>query len=1350
MAFFLKLLGYGREKKHLVESQWLRCDIDPEQNWEILSELGDGAFGKVYKAYDKERQKLAAVKVLEIPSEDALEDHVAEINILGQCQHPNILKLLEAAYWGHQLWIVVEFCAGGALDGAMMELGHGLAECQIRVVCLQTLLGLQYLHLHKIIHRDLKAGNILLTQHGDIRLADFGVSAVNSQTLQRRSSFIGTPYWMAPEVVMCETCKDAPYDYKADVWSLGITLIELAETQPPNHELNPTRVLLKILKAKPPSLKYCHLWSADFNHFLDKCLHRNPQERLSSTELLEHPFVPKSSDNTPLRELVAEVLAEITEEEDNESLRDCVSTNNFPINGHSQEVHIIDAQAPGGKSSIRTEDTDAEHSLQTPSHGGPMEKIRQKTPLKVQKGESFLKQMQRRSAPSFSEEARASVKWMVDGKNHKNKGREWAKTQDKPLQDIAVNPPNHGLTVNLPSGPEVVMVDSTEVIEDSERKDLDVGMSTSCVSSEDYKEQVDKCLHHTQLPPKENASVNLSPASNTASQALDLFSPLTPIRQHSRWRSSESLSIGTRTLTRTWTVPYTRRQHYTGTWGKFKAELTHGQEETKTESAETTFLSSIDYKQSERLTNLEAGFADDKANEVGDGRIHDTVPKEPYSDHRNDGTQTKCPRSAFHNDTNSVIREHGHSFSNEKRASVRWVTEKVGSEVNMKTRQEKPELSELLTSSGPAPGETTEFSQQEVVSASGKGNKHSNVVRQTTNEGKYICVETPKKNVTSQAGITDNCTTVGITDVYTCGRRDREVFRANPPVHHSQTRRGSVSLPYSSRRLLRRWTMPFSGTERSMAPPFNSTEIETKYRKKENNGLGITSLVTKLDRSDESMGCAGEKGVRTGESNGEKDIIQGCNDVIGAQKRLNFARCSWTVHPTERNGRAILQKNYGQDERRETEDMDTNPEHSEEREDAHSDLNDSASEDTRKTIRITRRFVVDGKEVKVSSCKRKTDESTTDMTERTVRRQELQQLRLLQKEEMKAQSQLEQRMQREREIMFRHIEQEIIGKKQYYEREIEALERQIEQARARREQEHTNRLRQDALRLKAQHQKERNKKKAELKDKWQEEKFLVKQQQELNSALQKLVNEHKKKVISIERENLCKIHSLKRARESVILRLEERHLQEKYQLFRHQLIEQHSLQKHQLRKRHEKEMERLKHYQGILLEELKSQQLQERVRSQKAQRGEARKRQAMFKERLKSQGLSPSEQKERSKQFLQQEIISQKEQTQKMQQKQEQELQKFKEHLEETCRELVQIQEEKMRILQEQETKKLQRLDAEHSMESEQWRERLRLSKENLDTEFAFRQQQISEPGKQPYKESDRRTSWLFLPDSQR
>ncbi|XP_052444721.1 serine/threonine-protein kinase 10 [Carassius gibelio] len=305
-------------KKKTKQYEHVHRDVNPNDIWEIIGELGDGAFGKVYKAQNKETGALAAAKVIETKSEEELEDYMVEIDILASCDHQYIVKLLDAFFYDNKLSIMIEFCPGGAVDATMLELDRGLEEPQIQVVCKQMLEALQYLHSMKIIHRDLKAGNVLLTLDGDIKLADFGVSAKNTKTLQRRDSFIGTPYWMAPEVVMCETMKDAPYDYKADIWSLGITLIELAQIEPPHHELNPMRVLLKIAKSEPPTLEQPAKWSMEFKDFLKKALDRNPETRPTAAQLLEHPFVSSVKTNRPLRELVAEAKAEVMEEiEDN-------------------------------------------------------------------------------------------------------------------------------------------------------------------------------------------------------------------------------------------------------------------------------------------------------------------------------------------------------------------------------------------------------------------------------------------------------------------------------------------------------------------------------------------------------------------------------------------------------------------------------------------------------------------------------------------------------------------------------------------------------------------------------------------------------------------------------------------------------------------------------------------------------------------------------------------------------------------------------------------------------------------------------------------------------------------------
>ena len=176
----------------------------------------------------------------------------------------------------------------GAVDLLMLDLNQHLTEMQIKYIMREVLEALIYLHEQAcVIHRDMKAGNILLTENGCVKLADFGVSSKKKFPADTRNTFTGTPYWMSPEVIACEVDKDKWYDTKADIWSLGITCIELAEIEPPFNEYSATRVLLKISKSDAPVLKFPHLWSKDFNSFISKCLQKNPNDRYDARALLK-------------------------------------------------------------------------------------------------------------------------------------------------------------------------------------------------------------------------------------------------------------------------------------------------------------------------------------------------------------------------------------------------------------------------------------------------------------------------------------------------------------------------------------------------------------------------------------------------------------------------------------------------------------------------------------------------------------------------------------------------------------------------------------------------------------------------------------------------------------------------------------------------------------------------------------------------------------------------------------------------------------------------------------------------------------------------------------------------------
>ncbi|CAB3259442.1 unnamed protein product [Arctia plantaginis] len=320
MSFFNNLkkvlhLGSGNDAKKKKVFNNIRDNFDPSENWDMVGELGDGAFGKVYKAQHKVTGQLAAAKMCVLDNEDDLADFTVEIDILTEVRHPNVVELHEAYFIDNKLWMLLEYCDGGALDSVMAELEKGLNEIQIAYVCREMCRGLQFLHSRKVIHRDLKAGNVLATMTGGVKLADFGVSAKNKSTLQKHDTFIGTPYWMAPEVVLCETFRDNPYDFKVDIWSLGITLIEFAQMEPPNHEMTPMRVLLKIQKSEPPTLDQPSRWSKSFNDFIARALVKDPEKRPTAVELLKHEFVNGDLDSKPLRDLLLEYRAEVVEEE---------------------------------------------------------------------------------------------------------------------------------------------------------------------------------------------------------------------------------------------------------------------------------------------------------------------------------------------------------------------------------------------------------------------------------------------------------------------------------------------------------------------------------------------------------------------------------------------------------------------------------------------------------------------------------------------------------------------------------------------------------------------------------------------------------------------------------------------------------------------------------------------------------------------------------------------------------------------------------------------------------------------------------------------------------------------------
>ncbi|XP_068577075.1 STE20-like serine/threonine-protein kinase isoform X1 [Cebidichthys violaceus] len=1150
MSFFnfrkIFKLGPDRKKK---QYEHVHRDVNPEEIWNIIGELGDGAFGKVYKAQNKQNGTLAAAKVIDTKTEDELEDYMVEIEILASCDHHHIVKLLDAFYFEGKLWILIEFCAGGAVDAIMLELERPLTEPQIRVVCRQTLEALSYLHENKVIHRDLKAGNILLSLDGEVKLADFGVSAKNTKTLQRRDSFIGTPYWMAPEVVMCETSKDRPYDYKADIWSLGVTLIEVAQIEPPNHEMNPMRVLLKIAKSEPPTLMHPSRWSPEFNDFLRRALDKNVDNRWGTLQLLQHPFVTSVTDSRPLRELIAEAKAEVTEELEDSKEEEEEEEPDTPL------------AAPGHKRAPSDASVASSEDDKVPATPSTLESVTEKKeaePAEDRISDKLSDEGLGTSEVDKTEEEKLNE--VSDASNEDLASGLVEHTKDVSSQGpTEPTRPEDGQAEEIPADPAVPQPEEPEDTVGSQELVTDV--------QETEEEQKETQGEKTEDEPTEVIEVEKEPEEVKEEEEKD---PATEKSRDSQEQPEDAPEEP----------------------DSISGEVAQAEEESK-EPDETP------------------------QHKVTDDRIDDSANGTDVNiDMQNRESNVVDTNINGDTETKLSVDESSAVVLLEKEATESQPEEKPVDEQESWTEVDLEEQ---------APTEST-------------------------------------KAVTSE----DSEQVVPCKDV----KEDEEkASRAD-----ESTSQDAVSVP----------------------------ESETDSESKMEHG---SPAVIKPDL--------------------EKDSDSGSSSAADSNSLdLNLSISSF-LSKSKEGGSVSMQESRRQ----------------------------------KKTLKKTRKFMVDGVEVSVTTSKIVTDNDTKSEEMRFLRRQELRELRLLQKEEQRAQQQLSNKLQQQREQIYRRFEQETAAKKRQYDQEVENLEKKQKQTIERLEQDHTSRLRDEAKRIKADQDKElskfqnmlKNRKKEAQQEVGQspkhmrkelmkrikedlallktaeEQEFLQKQQQELDGALKKIIQQHKLEITTIERDCLNHKQQLMRAREAAMWELEERHLQEKHQQLKQQLKDQYFLQRHQLLKRHEKEMEQMHRYNQRLIEEMKNKQTQERVRLPKIQRSEAKTRMAMFKKSIRitaTAAVTPEQERERIKQFASQEDKRQKNERLHQHQKHENQMRDLQLQCDSNIRELQQLQNEKCHLLIEHETQKLKELDEEHSQEIKEWREKLRPRKKALEEEFTRKLQE--------------------------
>lgn len=291
----------------------------------------------MYKAIHKKSGDFFAIKIVEIGTE--IESIKREISILKGCHNENIVNYFGSYFKDDSLWLIMEYCAGGSVIDLARLIGKN--EHLIASILYGSLKGLEYLHKNKKIHRDIKAGNILLDHLGNIKIADFGVSAELLNTFSDKDTVIGTPFWMSPEVI-----SKSKYNKKTDIWSLGITAIEIAEGEPPYSHIHPIRAMFAIKNSPPQGLSNPNLWSAEFNSFVRKCLTIDPKKRPNTKELLNDPFIVKKNKGRKIIQDAIQIKWSSLERIKNEKQRENKNkniTNNYISN---ETGTMIEKQTP--------------------------------------------------------------------------------------------------------------------------------------------------------------------------------------------------------------------------------------------------------------------------------------------------------------------------------------------------------------------------------------------------------------------------------------------------------------------------------------------------------------------------------------------------------------------------------------------------------------------------------------------------------------------------------------------------------------------------------------------------------------------------------------------------------------------------------------------------------------------------------------------------------------------------------------------------------------------------------------------------------------------------------------------
>lgn len=1262
LSGFKKIFNLGNTNDTRIKKKSfsnVKFDVNPEETWEIVGELGDGAFGKVYKARHKETEVLAAAKICELRGEDDLDDFIVEIEILTECKHQNVVELYEAFFFEGKLWMLIEFCEGGAVDSIMVDLEKPLTEPQIKFICHEMCSALDFLHKNKVIHRDLKAGNVLLAIDGGVKLADFGVSAKNKSTLQKRDSFIGTPYWMAPEVVLCETFRDNPYDYKVDIWSLGITLIEFAQIEPPNHEMSPMRVLLKIQKSTPPTLDNPSKWSKEFIDFIAKCLVKDPNNRPNAEDLLKHPFISANVERKPVLDLICEYKAEVVEE-------------------------VMD-----------TEDETAEDTH-----------------------------------PSISSASRPSLVSEVIGEtisNHSETAEEVEpKTPDQPPKEEAAPEPE-----KLPEQKRL----PEEIVTKISRPD------------KDHEETIQENIPEVPVKDEKNKPASLSvdepdrigERESDSLMKYNLEDEVKSVKQELKERRLEDGLPGQKRVKHEEEEEEKQAEPIAKQVPKSMQEE-HAQEAVMTENL-TQQMQNDEIQNSEGVTRTDDISDED---EFGDIRCEEQEVTVVMTDTCGmpDADQVAIETVNRMVDI-AVLHSQGDLYlPSESSTDEVSVLNTNGSThfIDVEKQQLKLDESEVTVTSVNFTKEENDSSckNRDHVSIVTVGDEVQNVRDSSVplnhseeGEAKRVSIYVELEGTTLESTDVDDIPSKDDDD-------SDEVFIT---THVNNTSTNEVD-PKIKVNISMKEDSSSTGTPSPVlmkASALNNQTVSTRESEVKQRS-GVQSKRTSSNSSAKVLNDA-----RSGEQLDKKHIDKSDTESVSTMGS-NESRVS---SDKENRDESVIIPDQVKYTRKERPAQDVTLR---EKKDHQQHVNHIKQ----KTLKRTRKFVIDGVVVTTTTSKViNGDDGDRSRSDHFLRKQELRELKMLQKLETKQFQDLTCKAQYAKEQQDKRFEQEKTALLRNYENELDTLNRQqkvhVEKAEA--QQEMDSRLQYKKLRLEQERDLKKfredlkmemkllkqevdllpknrrkdtfriRKEKLEIEHAERERAFLEKLNDNHELQMKRLNDKHREKIAKLERQFLEQKQQLLRARENALWEMEERHLHEKHQLDKRQLKDVFFLQRHQMLVRHEKELEQIKRMNVRQEEEVLKRQAVEKRQLPRHIKAEMKIREQMFRESLRISVAnlpdSPEQERDKLKKFQEQEKRKYKAEQLRQENKHKRQLEELRATSEATIKELEQLQNEKRKMLMEHETLKLKQHDEDYNNELKQWKTQLKPRKQMIEEEFS-------------------------------